>query len=122
MKKAFIAILLLLGQNSVVSAREPPCVNALDAMPESWRPSAEMRMNLSDKPWSPTEAQDAQDAIATGINEMLEHYALSPKKVTALRDDAVESAAETEIPRQTRRTHNGKVKFALRFSLRDRVA
>ena len=91
MKKTFIAILLLLGQTSTVFAREPLCVNALDAMPEGWRPPAEMRKTLSDKPWSATEAQDAQYAIATGIDEMLAHYATAPAKVTALKDDAVES-------------------------------
>ena len=92
MKKTFLAIvLLLLGTNAVAAAQAPRCVSSLDAMPASWRPSAEVQRDLSDEPWSAREAEDARYAIEIGIDEMIALYATRPDAVTDLGDDAVES-------------------------------
>jgi hypothetical protein len=91
MKKICITIaLLLVSSASLATATQPLCVNSLDAMPEAWRPTAKVQKRLSAVPWSAREAEDAKNALATGVDEMLEHFAEHPAAVTDLGDDAVE--------------------------------
>jgi hypothetical protein len=63
-------------------------------MPQSWRPDGKVQKSLSAGPWSAEEAQDAADAIATGLNQMIGRYEKSASAVEVLWDDAVQSLIE----------------------------
>lgn len=92
MKRTCITIaLLLIGCDCLATANQPICVNSHDAMPETWRPSVKMQEGLTADPWSAREAEDAKNALVTGIDEILEYFANHPAAVIDLGSDAVES-------------------------------
>jgi hypothetical protein len=63
-------------------------------MPENWRPSGEVQKGLSAAPWSESEAKDAEYAIKTGLDEMIDLYSRRPEAVKALWEDSVGSLIE----------------------------
>lgn len=91
MKQALILIALLLWCLPATAGAEPASATSIEAMPKSWRPSAELQTSLSDEPWSAHEEEDAQEALRIGVDEMLELYATHPEALSKLKDDAVES-------------------------------
>jgi hypothetical protein len=89
-----IAALLLVGGCATTPPSEPLCVLSAAAMPESWRPSAELRETLGAQPWSPNEAKDARHAVRSGFDELQSFFAKKPEAVMDLGTDAVEVAID----------------------------
>jgi hypothetical protein len=81
------ALLLSTGANCFAEAL---CVLSPVAMPETWRPFGQVQKSLSDAPWSAEETKDAEDAVATGLNELTGFFSSRPASIRSLRDDAVE--------------------------------
>lgn len=94
MRAACITTLLLLMSTGSLAGEpgEPLCVLSLDEMPESWRPQGEAQKGLSNaEPWSQSEAKDAQDAIKTGVNEIIDLFSKRPWAVQDVWDESVAS-------------------------------
>jgi hypothetical protein len=85
--------ILVLAWSTVVAAQGPDrlCIPDRDQLPESWRPSGELQESLSSAPWSQSEAKDAQDAIASAVDEMIGYFKRKPQAVQNIWDDSVEA-------------------------------
>jgi len=93
-RMACITTLLLLMSTGSTAGEptEPLCVLSQDEMPESWRPQGEAQKALSStEPWSQSEAKDAQDAIAKGVNEIIRLFSKRPWAVLDVWDESVAS-------------------------------
>lgn len=66
-----------------------------DAMPESWRPKGKTQKSLSiHKPWSDSEASDAEYSIKKVLDEMIGHFSKNPSAVSEMWEDAVGALIE----------------------------
>ena len=96
MNRTLVAVLssLLLSGASLAETTLPLCVLDPAAMPESWRPAAELGLELNATPWSAEEARDARRAIEVGVEEMLNLHADRPGAIPEIWEDAVGSLIE----------------------------
>ena len=85
---------VLFGTLAEARVPDPLCVTNPADMPKSWRPSDELKKTLNSAPWSAAEAEDANRAIRTGLDQMIRYYERHPSAVEILWDDAVQSVIE----------------------------
>ncbi len=118
MRRIFFTILsLVLGSASLAQRPGPLCVLDPAQMPESWRPSAEVRKSLNPAPWSESEAKDAAYAIKSGLEEMIGYFEQKPSAVKFLWDDSIEALIEVTYSSANKPELDAKVRDAARNNL-----
>jgi hypothetical protein len=114
----FLAMpLLLLSFGSVAEKADPLCVLDPAQMPATWQPSAEMKKGLDPAPWSQSEAKDAQNAIETGLNEMIDFFKRKPSAVESLWADSIEALIQVTYSSANSPEFDEKVREAARANL-----
>ncbi len=86
-----VVLSLVSSSGGLAGAPDPLCVLDPTRLPESWRPSAEVQKSLNPAPWSEREADDAEHAIRTGLDEMIGYFKRKPSAVQTLWDDSIEA-------------------------------
>ncbi len=118
MRRIFFTILsLVLGSASLAQRPGPLCVLDPAQMPESWRPSADVRKSLNPTPWSESEAKDAEYAIKSGLEEMIGYFEQKPSAVKFLWDDSIEALIEVTYSSANKPELDAKVRDAARNNL-----
>lgn len=118
LRKIFISgLLLTVSSASLAETSQPLCVIDPANMPESWQPPAEMRRNLSLAPWSEAEAQDAEYAKETGVDEIIAHFQNKPSALETLWGDAIEALTQVTYASENTPEFDAKVHAAARDNL-----
>ena len=118
MRRIFFTILsLVLGSASLAQRPSPLCVLDPAQMPESWRPSADVRKSLNPMPWSESEAKDAEYAIKSGLEEMIGYFERKPSAVKFLWDDSIEALIDVTYTSANKPEFDAKVRDAARNNL-----
>ena len=118
MRRIFFTILsLVLGSASLAQRPSPLCVLDRAQMPESWRPSADVRKSLNPTPWSESEAKDAEYAIKSGLEEMIGYFEQKPSAVKFLWDDSIEALIDVTYTSANKPEFDAKVRDAARNNL-----
>lgn len=79
---------------ATAQAPEAVCLDERAKMPDSWQPPAKLQKSLNPAPWSQGEAKDAQDVVATALDEMIGYFKRNPRAVQNIWDDSVEALIE----------------------------
>jgi hypothetical protein len=114
-----IFTVLFLGFNSGIHAQtsDPLCVLDAAQTPMSWRPPAALQQSLSPAPWSESEANDAQAAIASGLDEMIGYFNRNPSAVRNLWDDSIEALIQVTHSSANEPQFDAKARDAARSNL-----
>jgi hypothetical protein len=113
----FTILSLVLSSACLAQRPDPLCVLDPDRMPESWRPSAEVQNSLNPAPWSESEAKDAEYAIKTGLDEMIDYFKRKPSAVPFLWDDSIEALIGVTNSSASKPEFDAKVRDAARNNL-----
>jgi hypothetical protein len=113
----FVVLSLALSSGSLAQKTDPLCVLDPSKMPENWRPPAELRRSLSPKPWSESEAKDAEFAIRTGLDEMIDYFRQKPAAVRNLWDDSIEALIQVTYASVNKPEFDAKARDAARNNL-----
>lgn len=85
-----ILLVVLLGCGACMSEPLPVTVATVDALPESWQPSAALRSTLDDGAWTEAETTTARNAARIGVREMSDYLMRNLEAVAELGINAVE--------------------------------
>ena len=96
----FTTILLLMLSSNRSPMPDPLCVLDPTQMPMSWRPSADVQKSLDPAPWSKSEARETEQAINSGLDEMIGYFTRKPSSVQALWDDSIEALIQGTCQRE----------------------
>lgn len=86
-------------------------------MPETWQPPAELRERLGSAPWSRAEAEDAEYAKRTAIEEMIGYFRRHPTAIQNLWDDSIEALIQVTYASANDPIFDAKVREAARQNL-----
>jgi hypothetical protein len=113
----FLILLLALSCGGLAEEAPPLCVRDPAQMPGNWRPPAEVQKRLNPAPWSRSEAKDAEYAIETGLDEMIDFFERRPSAVQALWDDSIEALIQVTYSSANKPEFDAKVRNAARNNL-----
>ena len=118
MKWIFFTLLSLgLSSASMAETPDPLCVPDPDQMPANWRPPAALQKSLNPAPWSESEAKDAEAAIKSGLDEMINYFKQNPEAVQNLWDDSVEALIQVTHASANQPEFDAKARDAARENL-----
>ena len=115
MVRIFITVLLLvLSAGRLAGSPARLCVLDPTQMPESWRPSEDVKIGLDPTPWSKSEALDAEYAIKTGLDEMINYFQQKPSAIKSIWADSIEALLQVTYSSANEPEFDTKVRDAAR--------